>query len=421
MAAPGTYPVPPGRGRWRLTLHRRDFGTNARPTDTGIAELTDARSRKLVQALNQPATLSFTLDGRSPAALSIQEMSHDVIGWRFDDQTNKDVMAFRGIIAQSQDTLSEQAHTVAFTAHDYLAMLKRRLITGTVHYNEVFTQVDQDTIASNLVQQAVQTYAASVDVNFYPGCALPLGVFPYTPAGVQRGTPSGQKRDRTYPAHTNIGDALDQLAKVINGFDYDCWPTSAEWGGDSIRIFYPYQGVQRSSPQLVYGSTVSTVTRNLDSADYANYQRTVGNNGSADPAAAQKFGEAWNSDSNNITVATQGLWMTGTNAADVTIQQTLTDKANGDLGRSGLLQPHYAVGLRPGAYSWGNPNMGDVVPLIIQSGRLNVNTTIRVVGITYDIGDDGAEDVQLVLGRPDTTIADIFGSTDRDVDALARR
>jgi len=171
----------------------------------------------------------------------------------------------------------------------------------------------------------------------------------------------------------------------------------------------------------VYGSTVSTVTRNLDSADYANYQRNVGNNGSADPAAAQLFGEAWNADANNVTVATQGLWMNGSNASDVVLKQTLMDKANGDLGRSGLLIPHYAVGLRPGGYSWGNPNMGDVVPLIIQSGRLNVNTTIRVVGITYDIGDDGQEDVQLVLGRPDTTIADIFGSTDRDVDALARR
>ena len=67
MAAPGTYPVPPGRGLWRLTLHRRAY-TTLRPTETGIAELTDARSRKLVQTLNSPATFSFTLDatGRRP-------------------------------------------------------------------------------------------------------------------------------------------------------------------------------------------------------------------------------------------------------------------------------------------------------------------------------------------------------------------
>ena len=420
MAAPGTYPVPPGRGRWRLTLHKRAY-SSARPTDTGIGELTDARSRKLEQTLNSPAVFSFTLDGRSPNALAIQELSHDVIAWRWDDQQNKDVLAFRGIIAQSQDTISEQAHTVSFTAHDYLAMLQRRLITGSVHYNEVFTQIDQDTIAGNLVNQAVQVYVASQDINLYPGSTLPLSYYPCTPAGVQRG-PSGQKRDRTYPAQTNIGEALDQLAKVVNGFDYDLWPTSDVFGVDSIRLFYPYQGVQRSYPQLVYGSTVSTITRSLDSADYANYQRVVGNNGSSDPAAAQLYGEAWDlSQANNITVATQGLWMNGSNASDVTIKQTLVDKANGDLSRSGLLQPSYAVGLRPGAYSWGNPNMGDVVPLVIQSGRLNVNTNIRVVGLTYDIGDDGQEDVSLTLGRPDTTIYDIFTATDTDVNALARR
>ena len=39
--------------------------------------------------------------------------------------------------------------------------------------------------------------------------------------------------------------------------------------------------------------------------------------------------------------------------------------------------------------------MGDIVPLVIQTGRLNVNTTIRVLGIAYDIGDDGQEDVDL--------------------------
>ena len=44
--------------------------------------------------------------------------------------------------------------------------------------------------------------------------------------------------------------------------------------------------------------------------------------------------------------------------------------------------------------------MGDVVPLIVQSGRLNVNTNVRVVGITYAIGDDGQEDVTLTVGRP---------------------
>jgi hypothetical protein len=65
--------------------------------------------------------------------------------------------------------------------------------------------------------------------------------------------------------------------------------------------------------------------------------------------------------------------------------------------------------------------MGDTVPLVVEAGRLNVNTTVRVLGITYTIGDDGQEDVALTLGRPLTTLADAFTQADRDADALTRR
>jgi hypothetical protein len=415
MAAPGTYPVQAGRGRWRLTLHKRAFADSTHPTDTGIGELTDARSRKLEQALNSPASLSFTLDGHSPSAAAIQEMAQDVIAWRWDDQQGRDVLAFRGVITQAQDTLSEQTHTVSFTCHDYLAMMSRRMLTAPLNY----TQTDQDTLASFLVMNASDVHSSGTAYNFGPGNYLPIGPAPVTPAGANRG-PSGVLRDRKFTAQTNNLEALDALAKVINGFDYDLWPRSDLYGFDYVRIFYPYQGVQRTSPQLMYGSTVSALTRTVDSANYANYWRVVGNNGASDPSVAQLYGEAWSSDANNVTVAPQGLWMGADNASDVTIAQTLVDKANGDLARS-ILVPSYAATLRPDAYSWGNPNMGDVIPLIIQSGRLNVSTTVRVVGFTYDIGDDGQEDVTLTLGRPDTTLLDIFTSNAQDVNALARR
>ena len=216
-------------------------------------------------------------------------------------------------------------------------------------------------------------------------------------------------------------EAVDALAKVVNGFDYDVWPTSDQVGYDTFRVFYPYQGTTRTYPQLVYGSTVSSLTRTVDSAAYANYERVVGNNASSDPNAAQLYAERWNADANSVGTAPQGLWMAGENASDVTVVQTLQDKADGDLKRDGLVIPNYSLGLRPGAYSWGNPNIGDVVPLIIQAGRLNVNTTIRVMGLTYDIGDDGQEDVAITVGRPDVTFGDIFFSADRDINALARR
>lgn len=422
MAAPGTYPVPSARGRWRLTLHNRSYSDQTTMARTGLTELTDARSRRLVQALNTPAVLTFTLDGHSPNAALVTEMAMDVMAWRWDDQQGQDVLAFRGIVAQSQDTLSEQTATVTFTCHDYLAMLTRRFRTTPL----VYTQTDQDDIAAAIVATGRNIYSSS-GVSLNPGSYLPILPVNVDPAGASRSTPShlgsppAPLRDRTFPAQSVLLESLDALAKVQGGFDYDLAPGADVYGYDRVRIFYPYQGVLRTFPQLMYGSTVSTVTRTVLSSDYANYQRVLGNNGSSDPAAPQLFAEAWNTAANNVTVSPQGLWMAGEAAADVTLQQTLADKANGDLGRSGLVTPGYAVGLRPDGYSWGNPNMGDVVPLIIQAGRLNVNTTIRVLGITYDIGDAGQEDVSLVLGRPDTTFADIFAGNDQDIQALIRR
>jgi hypothetical protein len=408
-----------GHGGWRTTVHRRQYTSGPFPRDTLISELPDARSRKLTQAWNKPAVYSFTLDGHSPTAKAVTELSCDVIAWRWNDAQQRDIPMFRGPVVQSQDTLSEQTATVVFTAQDYLAMLARRFWTGTSTFG--WAGFDQDTIASGIISQAGNV-ADSTGVSFSPGSFLPLTVELLDPGGNNRGL-SGQIRTRTYQAQTPYLTSLDQLANVINGFDYDVLPGGGGASLDSVRLFYPYQGVQRTDVQLMYGTTVAAMTRSLNSADYANYQRTIGNNGTATPNAAQLIGEAYNSDTNNVTVASQGLWMDGDNVSDVSVAQTLNDHANGNLNRSAVIVPSYSVQLRPGWYDpMVGPNMGDVVPLIVNEGRLALNTTVRVLGIDYAVSDDVlGEDVTLTLGRPDVTIADIFSASAADVDALARR
>jgi hypothetical protein len=264
-----------------------------------------------------------------------------------------------------------------------------------------------------------------------PGGFLPLKIALSQPNGASRGY-SGVLRDRTYAGNTNIGQAIDDLAKVQGGYDYDVVPfgNSLVSGSDvdALRIFYPYQGLSNraSAPALVYGSNVSSVTRTVNSGDYANYVRVLGNTGTN---PNQLFGEAWNADSNNVTVYPVGLWMNDENAADVTIKSTLTEKAQGDLAMQGILVPTYTLGLRPGAWSSyissGSPGIniivGDVLPLVIQSGRLNVNTTVRVLGLTFVIGDDGQEDVELTVGRPESTLSGLWRAPVRDTAALTRR
>lgn len=420
MAAPGTFPVPFGRGRWRLSLHTRAYVTALTLNSLEIAEIFGARSIRLEQALNASTTLTFTVDGNSPEAQEVLELSTDVVAWRWDDQTGKDVPVFRGIVAQSQDTLSEQAYSVNFTCHDYLAMLERRILTAPLNYNNN----DQDDIVQFLITYGVKQARTSSGANLTPGNYLSISPLNVDASGATRAK-SGQMRQRNYAAQQSVGEAIENLGAVANGFDFDVAPAeragNVGWGDDQLRIFYPYQGTLRTSIVLEYGSSVSALTRSVNSGDYANYWRIVGNNGSSDPAAAQLYAEAWNSDANNVTVAPQGLWMSGDNQSDVSILATLQETANGNLAISGSLLPSYSIALRPGWYAWGVPNMGDVVTLRIKRGRLNVNTQVRVVGITYDVGEDGQEDVTLALGSPAETFAQLLTKQTRDINALARR
>jgi hypothetical protein len=416
-AAPGTYPVPAGRGRWRLTLHARDFTGSANLNATTMAALGDAGSRVLTRAWDQPSQLDFIIDGHSEAAWLIAELEQDVVAWRWDDTAGVDRPMFRGPVTQTADTLTTEAHSVAVTAHDYLAVLTRRLLTAAASY----TNLDQDDLAADLVAKA-SNVSSSSGTSLAPGSVLPLTLALVNPDGTARAGKSGQLRTNAYNASTDLLTILDTQAKLQSGFDYDVLPGGLNTAADNLRVFYPYQGIQRSDLALVYGSSVAALTRTVDSSTYGNYWRVIGNNGAGgNPATAQLFAETWSSDANNVPSYPVGLWMSADNAPSVTTPAALAAQAQGDLALHGALVPTYMLTLTPGAYYYGNPYMGDVVPLVVRSGRLNVNTNVRVLGITYTIGDDGQEDVALTVGQPGRSLVQLLQQSQQDVNALARR
>jgi hypothetical protein len=408
---PGTYPIPPGRGRWRLGAHRRLFAPG--PLEgTLITEIVDAKGRRLDQQFDSPAKLTFTVDGRHPSAKLIAELQTDVTAWRWDDQVGRDRLMFRGIVGQSEDQVTETgANVVTFTCHDYLAMLGRRFLTAPDPL--VLLSYDQDTLVDILRDRASNATSAAGD-SFDPGSYLPLTVWPAGPNGNPR-PPSQIIRDRTYLGGQNLGEAVDNLAHVIDGFDYDCQPQ--ESGVDRLRIFFPWQGEPRDIP-LQYGSNISGFTRAVNSGDYANYWRVAGDAGDA---ASQLVADDWNADANDVGRLPVGLWMGAESAADVKDVLTLQQKAAGDLEFAGRVVANWTLQMRPGAYSYGNPNMGDTVPLLIRTGRLDVFTEIRVIGLAYGIGEDGDETVEITVGRPRATLGQYLTQSDRAVDALTRR
>jgi IPT/TIG domain len=401
------------RGRWRLTLHQRSYADQA-PTATILADLIDARGRRLSQKWNTPAELTFTLDANSSQAPLVRELVTDVYAWRWDEAQGKDVAVFRGLVDHSEDQYDSDSGVVTFVCHDYLAMMQRRVWTAAYSV----TQRDQDDLAWDIILNAM-AISPSVGSSFGASSYLPLMPWWANPDGTTRPTRSGRLRDRNYLGNTVHGVAFDELAKVDNGFDYDVVPMT-DGSRDRVRIFYPSQGVTRAIT-FAYGAQLDGFTRTVACDEYANYQRLLGNNQTEDPGASQVYAEAWNSDAANIAPNGIGLWMRGDQASDVTITSTLQQQAAGSLNLSGVIVPTYTVSLVPGVYRWGSPNMGDTIGLVIAAGRLNVNTTARVVGIDYDIGDDGQEDVKLTLGRSPLALHDLLVAARVDIDALARR
>jgi microcystin-dependent protein len=414
------YPVPEGRGRWRLAVHSRQFTTQPWQ-GTLISEIVGARGVRLEKTWNGAAKLTLTLDGHHPTTALIEELQTDLFAWRWDEWAGVDRCMFRGVVTQSLDQLTENVHTVNFVAFDYAKVLERRLLTNS--YSA--TNIDQDDIVDQLLERA-KIVRSSSGALFYPGSYLPLDLRPVGPSGLLR-PPTGVGRDRAYPAQANIAELINNLANVIGGFDWDVLPAPvAGTQADQLRIFWPYQGVVRDTP-LVYGPTVAALTRSINASSYANYWRTVGYQMGETSDEPQLFGEVWNPDVNDPSRIPIGTWMGGDNAPDVTEQDTVDQKAAGQLDRYGGLDRDghptgaWTVRLRPGAYGYGRADIGDVVPLIVQSGRLDLQTEIRILGMSFAVGPDGEEDVELEVGRPAPGLFAMLTRADADVDAVVRR
>jgi len=394
---------------WRLTVHQRQFGTTAYARHTGIGEITDARSRRLELTLNQPAKLTFTVDGRSPSATAVQELTTEMMAW------SDGKLVFRGPVTASEDVVSEQSHALNITAVDYLGILIRRYLTAKTDL--VYTQQDQDIIVADLLARA-KTVASAGGTSFAPGSQLPLAALTVNPDGTFRSTYSGQLRDRTYQGGASIGDAITSLAGVINGFDVDVRPAADTDGTDYLQVWFGARGIARPDLPLAYGTTVNSFTRSVQSTAYSNYVRVIGDNGGTE-GAPQLVADQWNADANDVGRIPVGLWMESDNESDVKIQSTLQAKADGNLATSGVLVPTYSLVLAPGA---AVPNLGDTVPLILRTGRLDVSATVRVMAISYAPNDDTDDtDVEITVGRPAKDLSALFRDIRRDVDALARR
>lgn len=334
----------------------------------GVArhQLTGARSRRLSAALDGPAQAAFTVDGRTEDADFVDEVRSDLIVYR------DGAKLFRGRAGPAQDQLSADAHTVTVTALDYRAMLDRRILLAGDTLQ--FTQVDQSAIAWALASASFARAAGGL--------------------GITRGTgqTTGVLRDRTYEPGKSCGEAVQQLAEVGGGFEWDVDPDLR------FNVHHPQRGDQRLDVVLDYGGRVAGLSRSVNPSDFANSVRVSGREASGDtvgPAPALRTAA-------NVATAPEGRWeaQVGT---DLITTAAVAGRADFELTQRAQIRPAYTATLAPGV--WTGPEsfwVGDTVRLVVMSGRLRVDTQVRVHGFEFDIDDDGSETVAVSLGpRPE--------------------
>ena len=191
-------------------------------------------------------------------------------------------------------------------------------------------------------------------------------------------------RTRTYPRYTNIGQAIQELSDVENGFDY--------WVDPSTRqvnlVAPPGRGSTKADLLFAYNSgpeNIQTLRRSIDGTKVVNKIFVQGRYGTS---TAQ----------NSTSQSTYGRMEDVMGLSSVTDKGILDAMAAIETTLRGT--PRELIQIVPVANSWPRPfgdyNLGDTIKVIAQdpsTGNTIVNQSVRVFGFEIAVDDLGNESV----------------------------
>lgn len=347
--------------RWRFLIG---------PASGGITDdLTSTQDRKFTARLVEPSDAGFSIDANLPEAAGIDELVTD-LHVQFTDDDDVTWYMYRGRIANSSDDGDADADRATFPSVDYRGWIRdaRRLLTGdTLTYTG-----DQGETAWSLLNASQGHVGGNLGIS----------------KGWSGITPTGVAADWTFLVGDSIGEQIKKIGETESGFDWDIVPLSES--ALQFQIWSPQRGVDRGIV-LEKGGLVSAYRREVTSGNYRNALRYTG----ADGLTAQELAAA------DLATRAEGR-MDGVYAdGDLQTQAALNARASWQLAQGQLLQPTYTFTLK--ARAWGGPGhiwLGDPVRAVIYSGRLQVDTTLRVFELAFTIPPEGEETVQVTVGGP---------------------
>ena len=208
-----------------------------------------------------------------------------------------------GIVWEHQ--ASVERGSLTFNGEGWHSYFRERTIQTTLTY----TSTDQDTIARGLIAHAQAQGGGDI--------------------GIQTtANPHGVTRDRTYPWHDgkNLGEALEDLTRIENGFDFD-YPSSYNSAGELETNFtttYPATG-RETDHVFELGTNVALVNYGEDGKAVRNQHRAFGAGFGSEVKTAVRF--------NSPSISAYPLLEGRSTHPEVLRDATLADHADRSLQR----------------------------------------------------------------------------------------
>lgn len=210
--------------------------------------------------------------------------------------------------------------------------------------------------------------------------------------GITQGTiQTTQNRDRQY-FDEKVGEKIIQLTEVINGFDFEITPSIKV---NTLGVFnvYSKKGSTLNSFRLEYGEGLKN---NIQSWSR---KRTLSDMFNSVIVEGEGLGETilTSTQTDTVLISSVGLLEARVQEKSVNVQTTLDTKSQEFIRVRKTEQPLYDITVNNAYDDFGKYDIGDIVPVRIKYGYVDINTTMRIYGIDVRVSDAGEEVIKLTV------------------------
>jgi len=331
-----------------------------------IGEFETFRNLKYSKNLNGYGSCSFEVPLEdSKAGLLVVPRGYSVYVYRRENKEYEGDLVWAGEqVLRTANLKADNDNWLEVYCYDWFEQLYHRFTAQVVQYD----QIDAGAIAWDLINDSQN------DSGGYGGLGITQGTITAT-----------MNRDRTY-YNQNIGKAIENLANVISGFDF-------EITNDKKFNVYSIKGEDKSE-DVVFQLGLNVKEMNIKE-DFINpVNRAIVLGEATDTDELQRI-ERVNTD----FMKTYGLRESLISEMDIEDLATLEDRGDALLRKYQLPLITLSMSiLESSAPNITDFELGDLIKIVAQKGFYDINNDYRVFGYEVSLGNSNEESLKLILG-----------------------